>query len=182
MSQPAQSPTTHKLVCFLLAGQEFAAPIREVKETIALRPLTRVFLVPPFVAGLMNLRGEVVAVLDLFELLGFAPRSLHGEVDRRRNPDAAIVILRPPEALGARAANRAAAGLLVDRMIGVRDVPLESLQPAPPTLSSEAASYLRGVATVDDPPRPLLCLDLEKVLTTERLRPFRRETHSGDRP
>src|SRR3954471_24215357 len=123
----------HKLVCFQLAGQEFAAPIRAVKETIALRPLTRVFLVPPFVAGLMNLRGEVVAVLDLGLLLGFAPRSL--EVDRRRNPDAAIVILRPPESLGARAANRAAAGLLVDRMIGVRDVPVSSLQPAPATLS-----------------------------------------------
>ena len=45
--------------------------------------------------------------------------------------------------------------------------------------SAEAASYLRGVATVGDPPRPLLCLDLEKVLTNERLRPFRREGQRG---
>ncbi|HUH04251.1 MAG TPA: chemotaxis protein CheW, partial [Kofleriaceae bacterium] len=59
-----------KLVCFFLAGQEYAAPITEVKETMLLRPITRVFLTPPWLAGIINLRGDVVAVIDLARLLG----------------------------------------------------------------------------------------------------------------
>jgi purine-binding chemotaxis protein CheW len=161
------------MVCFLLGGQELAAPIRAVKETIGIRPLTRVFLVPPFVAGLMNLRGEVVAVLDLGQLLGFGAHTV--DTDRRRHPEAAIVILRPSEALGTRAQGRAAAGLLVERLIGVRDVPAELVQPTPATLHPETALYLRGVATMGDPPRPLLLIDPEKVLAAEQLRPFRRD-------
>ena len=172
-------PAAEKHVCFQLAGQAFAAPVRAVKETISVRPLTPVFLVPPFVAGLMNLRGEVVAVLDLAQLLGLSDGS---EGDRRRSPEAAIVILRPSEALGTRAQGRAAAGLLVDRMLGVSDVPQQAVRPPPPTLAADTAIYLRGVASIEEPPRPLLLLDPEKVLTTERLRPFRRDRAQGATP
>jgi purine-binding chemotaxis protein CheW len=135
-----------KLVCFTLGGQQFGVPIRSVKESVPFRPITRVFLVPPFVAGLINLRGEVVAVLDLARLLGLPHRVREGE--------AAIVILRGLPAAGARAQGHAAAGLLVDRLTGVRDVAEEAVRPPPPTLEADAASYLSGVATCDDPPRP----------------------------
>ena len=163
-----------KLLCFHVAGQDFGVPIGAVKETIPERPLTRLFLVPPFVAGLINLRGEVVAVLDLAELLGLASSSTH----RRDDPDAAILILRASSAeAGGRAGERAAAGLLVDALRGARDIPLHELRPPPATLEAEAASYLRGVVTISDEhgaPRPLALLDPERVLDTERLRPFRR--------
>ncbi|HEY7955015.1 MAG TPA: chemotaxis protein CheW [Polyangia bacterium] len=161
-----------KVICFTVAGQELAAPIRAVKETIRFRPLTRVFLTPPLVAGLINLRGEVVAVLDLAELLG-----LPSAGRRREDPDAAILILRATSTEGGRAGERAAAGLLVDALHGARDVPLGELRPAPATLDAEAAAYLRGVVTISDEhgaPRPLALLDPERVLDTERLRPFRR--------
>jgi len=155
-----------KLVCFTLGGQQFGVPIRAVKESVPYRPITRVFLVPPFVAGLINLRGEVVAVLDLARLLGL-PHEI-------READAAIVILRALETAGARAQGHAAAGLLVDRLLGVRDVPDDAVRPPPTTLEADAAAYLSGVATIDDPPRPLLLLDPERVLTTDQLRPFQR--------
>jgi len=147
-------------VCFTVGGQELGAPIRAVKETLPERPITRVFLTPPLLAGLTNLRGEVVAVIHLGRLL-----------ELPEAPDATehnIVILRSQRA------NRAAAGLLVDRLLGVRDVDDTDVQPPPATLSPEPASYLRGLARAGDPPRPLLVLDVEKVLQTERLKPFRR--------
>ena len=164
-----------KLLCFHVAGQDFALPIGAVKETLPERPLTRLFLVPPFVAGLINLRGEVVAVLDLAALLGL------GAGARRDGRN--IVVLRAsllPSAPGNRdprhAANRPAAGLLVDRLDGVHDLAPASLQPPPPTLHAESACYLDGVAQHGDPVRPLMILAPERLLSTERLAPFRRET------
>jgi purine-binding chemotaxis protein CheW len=167
---------SQKLVCFTVGGQELGIPIRAVKETIPLRPVTRVFLVPPFVAGLINLRGEVVAVLELARLLGLETRlgADLSDGDQRRHPDAAIVILRAPEGRGGRGASRAACGLLVERLHGVKDIGDETLHAPPPTLQPEAASYLTGVATSGEPRRPLLVIDPEKVIGTERLRPFKR--------
>src|SRR3954469_1632423 len=133
------SPQLEKLVCFELAGQTFGLPIRAVTETFPLRPLTRVCLVPPVIAGLMNLRGEVVAVLDLAQMVG-----LPHAPPREGDPNAAVVILRVPDAWGVRSPGRAACGLLADRLSGVRDV--GALSPPPSSIEAEAASYLRGVA------------------------------------
>jgi hypothetical protein len=63
-------------------------------------------------------------------------------------------------------------------MRGVHE-PAQALRPPPPTLDPEAASYLRGVVTVLDPPSPLLVLDPERVLASERLRPFRQTSQPG---
>jgi chemotaxis signal transduction protein len=151
-----------KLVCFTVGGQELGAPIRAVKETLPERPITRVFLLPQVLAGLTNLRGEVVAVIHLARLL---------ELEDASETEHNIVILRA-QALGR--ANRAACGLLVDRLLGVRDVDDSAILPPPGTLSPEPASYLRGLAKAGDPPRPLLVLDVDKVLATERLKPYRK--------
>ena len=170
-----------KLLCFHVAGQDFGVPIAAVKETIPERPLTRLFLVPPFVAGLINLRGEVVAVLDLGRLLALDDSGA-GEGGRRAPPKN-IVILRASLLAGVRdprhAANRPAAGLFVDRLDGVRDVADGDLRPPPATLAAEPAGYLDGVvaaAREDGPPRPLLVLAPERVLGSHHLTPYRRES------
>jgi purine-binding chemotaxis protein CheW len=167
-----------KLLCFHVAGQDFGVPIGAVQSTIAERPLTRLFLVPPFVAGLINLRGEVVAVLDLAALLALAPAE-PSAAGGRRKPERNVIILRASLLPGVRdarhAANRPAAGLLVDRLDGVRDLAPGALRPPPPTLAAEPAAYLDGVAAAGDPPRPLLLLAPERVLGSARLSPFRRE-------
>ena len=62
-----------RLVSFQLGDQSLGAPVEQVKETIVLRPITRVFLVPPWLAGIINLRGDVVAVIDLSQFLGLPP-------------------------------------------------------------------------------------------------------------
>jgi chemotaxis signal transduction protein len=167
-----------KLLCFQAGGQTFGAPIRAIKETLPERPLTRVFLVPDLVAGLMNLRGEVVAVLDLPRMLGLKPAErTHG-----RPSDAAIVILRGLEAQGSARAARAACGLWVERLDGVRDVPDEAIKPPPATLDPSTAQFLSAIAASDPNqtglPRPVLILDPERILGCETLRPYRREARA----
>jgi chemotaxis signal transduction protein len=162
----AAQASSGKLVCFELAGQAFGLPIRAVKETLPMRPLTRVCLVPPVVAGLMNLRGEVVAVLDLAQLVGLP--------GARDVADPSVVILRVPESWGARGQGRAACGLLVDKLLGVRDLDESALREPPPSLEAEAASYLRGVVKMEDSAAALAVLDPDRVLGSERLKPYRR--------
>ena len=140
-----------KLVCFLLHGQEYAADIANVVETLAVRPITRVFLTPSWLAGIMNLRGDVVAVLDLSSLLGMAPSLV--------TDDSRIVL--------ARHAGRRA-GLLVDGLAELRSASLDQLQPAPVTLAPEVAGYLRGILTV--PPGDVVrVLDLPALFESEEI-------------
>ncbi len=150
----AASPT--KLVCFYLNDQEYAARISDVKETLTIRPISRVFLTPEWVAGIINLRGDVVAVLDLSLMLGMRPT--------RPDDASRILIARVGELR---------AGIIVDRMAELRDLDLSELQPPPPTLSSDAAALMLGITTVEDS-KPLRVLDLHHLFETERLREFRR--------
>lgn len=148
------SPT--RLVCFYLNDQEYAARIGDVKETLTLRPISRVFLTPAWVAGIINLRGDVVAVLDLSLMLGMRPTKL--------GDDSRILVAR---------VGQLHAGILVDRMADLRDLDLSELQPPPPTLAGSAAALMLGIATVEDS-KPLRVLDLRHIFESERLHDYRR--------
>jgi purine-binding chemotaxis protein CheW len=148
-----------KLVCFALGEQVFGLPIDAVQEAVALRPITPVFLVPSFVRGIMNLRGEVVAVLDLLRLLGLeAPRITE---------HSRVVVVRQEH--GRREVR--VAGLLADSLCGVMDLPEKAIQPCPATLPPSVAGYVRGVVSRDE--GPILVLDLEHLLAAEPLAPYR---------
>lgn len=148
----ADDPAGRRLVCFALAGQSFGAPIEAVKEAVPLRPITPVFLVPPFVRGIMNLRGDVVAVLDLLRLLGLEAPEIS---DHSR-----VVIVRH----GARTT-----GLLADELRGVMGVDPAAVQPPPATLPAGVAVYLQGVVSGRD---PLMVLDLGAIFDAEPLAPY----------
>jgi purine-binding chemotaxis protein CheW len=168
---PAQGQD--KVICFQLRGQEFALPITGVKETIAARPLTRLPHCPPCVAGLINLRGDVVAVLDLARLLDLPHAPLPAPPEGRR-----IILLRG-------AGPRALCGLLCDALSAAQRLPEGAVRPLPDALPETPRAYLRGMARLEEEPAPggalgeragrlLLLLDLDRVLAAEPLRPFRR--------
>jgi len=150
------APGATKLVCFLLQGQEYAADIAAIKETMLVRPLTRVFLTPPWLAGIINLRGDVVAVLDLAQLLGLSPTVITDE-------SRFVIALHDGKV----------AGVVVDEMAELRTLDLSQLQPPPPTLSSQGAALLRGVATVQGG-AALRVLDMKSLFESERVRIFQR--------
>ncbi len=146
-----------KLVCFHLHAQEYAANIEDIKETMAVRPITSVFLTPPWLLGIINLRGDVVAVLDLAQLLGL-PATAPTE-------DSRIIIARH---------DGRSVGIIVDDTAELRTMDLDDLQPPPATLSADGAALLKGIATVDDG-APLRVLDLPALFASEHLRVFQRQ-------
>src|ERR1041384_5340407 len=113
--------TPLRLVCFELRDQELALPIDDVRETLPVPPITRVFLVPPCLAGVFSLRGDIVPVIDLGLLLGL-PATAVGN-------DSKIVVV--DHAAGV-------AGIVVDRLRDLRTVE-PPLEPPPVHLRGEVA-------------------------------------------
>jgi len=148
-----------KLVCFDLGGRELAASIDEVRETVDMRPITPVFRTPPCVAGITNLRGEILAVLDVALLLGLPPS--------RRDPSTRILVVdaEPPDDRPVRSA-----GLLVDRLGPIRDIGAGDIVPVPVTMPASEAALLEGIVPLDT--HPLAVLDLHRVLDAPSLAPF----------
>jgi len=144
-----------KLVCFFLHGRELAAPIDAVRETVGLTPITPVFLMPPCVAGITSLRGEILAVLDTAVLMGMAPC--------KRDPGTRIVIVEHADR---------AAGLLVDGLGSIPEVADDAVGPIPPTVPPNIAGMLEGVLTLPD--RPIAVLDIERLLDAPDLAPYAR--------
>jgi purine-binding chemotaxis protein CheW len=152
------------LVSFHVRGQWLGCEIQHVKETIVLGPLTRVFLTPPWVAGIISLRGDVVAVLDLGLFVGLAPIV--------PQPDTRIVIVRR----AARSVpDERVAGLLVDKLADVRAIDPDTIASPPPTLAPELGNLLGGISTMADG-TPLAILDLAKLFDSERLQKLSRRT------
>jgi len=108
----------------------YGLPVEHVQEVIAMRAITRVFHAPAALAGVTNLRGEVLPVLELGVLLGAEAETPTGE--------ARIVVVREP------GGQKRRAGLRVDQLSGLRDVPAE-LSPPPSTASERARAAIRGV-------------------------------------
>lgn len=152
-AQDAASPATTplRLVCFRVRDQELGLPIQAVRETIRIRPITRVFLTPPWLVGIFSLRGEIVPAVDLAPWLGL-PRTQVGEESR-------LVVVR---LLGK------VLGLLADALAELRVLDPALIMPPPPTLSAEQAALLSGVA--DTPTGTVRIIHPEALLRSERMR------------
>jgi purine-binding chemotaxis protein CheW len=144
-------------VSFVVDGRDFAAPIEHVRETVALRPITPVFATPKCVAGICNLRGEILAVVDPGPLLGLHPG---------RATDGRIVVVSPDP--------QRKAGLWVDMLGALYEIADEDIAPPPPTLRPETSAVLDGVVPL--PERPLSILSIDRLLATPEL------ARLGERP
>lgn len=152
----ATAETTEMLVCFFLGKQEYALPISQVREVVLPVKSTPVVYTPPFVLGIINLRGEIVAILDISLFFGLQAISV---TDKSR-----IIIVE---------ANGVTAGLMVDAVAKVKEIRPEAIASAPPTLDSIKAGFIRGVVQLDE--HPLILLALESILAAEEMQSLRGE-------
>lgn len=175
-----------KHVCFRMHGQEFALDIAAVRETMVVRPITRVFLAPPHFAGIINLRGDVVPVLDVAQLLGlppiamthdtrivlcqYRPGQVRGVEGGAAEPSGGVAQPAGNDSAGA----TLSAGILVDELGELRMLDLARIEPPPPTLPRDTAALLGGVVMLDDH-APLQVLDIARLFTSDRVRVFQRE-------
>jgi purine-binding chemotaxis protein CheW len=131
-----------EVVQFAVARQRLAVETAHVREVCRFQDLTPVPCTPPFVCGIVNVRGQILTVLDLRRLLDLPDPGL---IDRQH-----VVIVH---------ADGVELGLLADGTPRVCRVRTADIQPPPPTLAGAGSVYLRGV-TADG----LALLDVVRLL------------------
>jgi purine-binding chemotaxis protein CheW len=146
MIVPNEARADEQILLFRLGADEFGIPVSAVRE-VTLRPkrLTSLPRAPAFVDGVMNLRGQVVPVIDQRRRFGIP------HADAARKP---VLVV----ALGA-----SLAGFVVDAVTRVASVDAQALQPAP-DLGLGNASVIDRVATLDIGGRLVLLVDPQELL------------------
>lgn len=130
-----------ELITFEVEGQLFGLDIMAIREIRAWTPVTRLPSVPTYVAGVVNLRGTVLPVIDLAARLGWDPTEA--------TPRHAIIVTQ----IGGQAR-----GLIVDSVSDIVTIAQDALQPPPAASEEGIADFLEGLAISDD--RMILVLDL----------------------
>ena len=141
-------------LAFTMGGETFAMGIRSIKEVLQFDSLTQVPLMPPFLRGVINLRGAVVPVIDLFIRFGRPPIP----TSRRT----CVVIL---EVTGAE--DTAVLGVMVDNVSEVLEIGESEIEPAPAFGSDIRADFIRGIAKVGG--KFVLLLDANQVLSVDEM-------------
>lgn len=153
-AQAGDAGGVQQYLTFVLSGEVFAIGILAIKEIIEYTNLTAVPMTPPYVRGVINLRGAVVPVLDLSVRFG-KPAS---PVTKRT----CIVIVEIE--LGG---ERHDVGVVVDTVNAVLDIPATEIEPPPSFGAQIRTDFVQGMGKVGG--RFVILLDVNQVLAAEDL-------------
>ena len=137
-----------QLVVFVMENEEFACGINSVREVLKMIKVTPLPRSLDFVEGVINMRGDVIPVIDLrkrFEL-----------PEAERTDESRIIIVEVEEQM---------VGLIVDSVREVISLDNKQIQEAPNQVAGGKTDLITGVGKVDD--RMLIILDLDRILTSE---------------
>ncbi len=136
-----------EVVEFVLGPEHYGIESCHIREIHPLNEFTPLPCTPSFVLGLVNVRGQILSIINLKRLFDLPEKGL---TDLNK-----VIIVH---------ANHMELGILADAILGVRGIALEELHPALPTLTGVREDYLKGI-TKD----PLVVLDIERILSDEKI-------------
>jgi purine-binding chemotaxis protein CheW len=146
------SPESSQYLTFNLGDEVFAMDIRTVREIIQHAAMTIVPLMPPFVRGVINLRGAVVPVIDL--------QSRFGRARAQVGKKTCIVIFD-----ASRDNEKMELGLMVDAVSEVIEIAQAQIEPPPQFGSSIQRDYILGLGKVDG--KFIVILEPERALNID---------------
>lgn len=126
--QDEQNDNSVKFVTFLLGNETYAVHASKVNEVLRHTDITPVPGSPSFVLGIINLRGDVLTVIDTREIFGLEPEEISAQ--------SRIVVVELEDY---------AVGALVDRVAEVVDLNEASIEPSPNTGNDQATMFMQGV-------------------------------------
>lgn len=137
-----------QVVSFRLGSEEYGVDIAQVQEIIRMVEITHVPRAPHFMEGVINLRGQLIPIIDLRTRFGM-PR-----IDSTKNTR--IVVTE----IGSKRV-----GIVVDGVSEVLNIPLDNVEEAPEMIAGIGTEYIQGVGKVGE--RLIIMLDLTMVISGE---------------
>ena len=122
-----------QLVVFNLGSEEFGVNINEVNSILKMSPITRIPNAQDYIEGVINLRGQIMVVIDLAKKLGLP--------QKERDKNTRIIVIETSETM---------VGMIVDHSREVIRISEEQIQPPPALITQKVKSeYLEGVAIIN---------------------------------
>lgn len=140
--------TDHKqLIIFRLGDEEFGVEISKVREVTKLPEITKLPNVPDYIEGVINLRGNVLPLINLHKCLGL-------KVAEKTSSTRVIVISSQ---------NEGNVGIIVDFVSEVLHLDEKNIDSSSPVLGNR---YIRGIAKINN--RPIILLELRGILSAKK--------------
>ena len=153
MTNTAELEQDHPLqwVTLTLDNETYGINVMQVQEVLRVPEIAPVPGAPDYVLGIINLRGNVVTVIDTRKRFGLPARKM--------DEDAQIVILE---------SHRQVVGILVDTVAEVIELRASKIEPAPDVGRDRNAQFIKGVFSQDG--KLLILVDLERLLSDDEWR------------
>ena len=116
---------------FVLEGERYALDIQLVREVVGMIPITAIPRAPPYIAGVINHRGEITNIINLANLLGLPFSEIRSS--------SKIILLVPQAAAGSNV------GIIADDVSGVMQVAQADVENLSEGLASEVSSFVKGI-------------------------------------
>ncbi|MDD3269139.1 MAG: chemotaxis protein CheW [Syntrophomonadaceae bacterium] len=153
-----------QMVVFRLAGEQFGVRITQVQEINRLSKITKVPRAPGYVEGVVNLRGDVIPVIDLRKRF---------ELERKEYTEFTRIIVSD--------INKKKVGLIVDEVLEVLRVPRKLLEDTPDILQDkQVQKFMDGIANLEK--RMIMMLNLENVLLEKEWQKIAQISNPGPEP
>ena len=160
-----ENEDAHKYLTFLLPGKVYAVSIMKVKEIIEYGKVIDVPMMPDFINGAINLRGQVIPVIDLSVRLGGDA----AEVARRSCIVVVDLLL---------AGKNMKVGLLVDAVSKVVDFQESQIDAAPSFNGNINTDYIEGMGKTDD--GFIILLNIDSLLSMDDMKQFAQINEESD--
>ncbi len=153
---PAAPEAVVQLIVFRLGDEDYGIRIEQVKEVTITPEVVRMPKTPPFIKGITNLRGDIIAVVDLEERFQLRPAG-------RPVPEFSytLAVEAPDYTLG----------LIVREVPRPITIPVSAIEPAPEFVqdTGQRDKYLEGIAKLPDGQGVIIVLDMPKLLTPSEI-------------
>ena len=139
---------TFQFINFLVDKEWYGIEIIKVKEIIKVPEITILPSTPGFIAGICNLRGNILTVINIKRIFGLS--------DTLETPESRVVVVE---------SGKITLGFLVDAVSEVVDLPKSAIDDPLVTLEGEKGEYIIGEAKLDD--KLVAMLDVDKLIQTQ---------------
>ena len=137
-----------KFAVFNISGEEFGIELGRIAEIVKFQKSTPLPKVPAFISGVINIRGDVIPLVDLRKRLGVEPSHIQGRI---------IITKIYEEKIG----------LLVDAVKEIVSIEKESIASTPSFFKGLKSEYIMGIGKVAD--RLIVILNLDNLLSSEEM-------------
>jgi len=153
---PAAPEAVVQLIVFRLGDEDYGIRIEQVKEVTITPEVVKMPKTPPFIKGIANLRGDIIAIVDLEERFQLRPAG-------RPVPDFSYTLaVEAPEYT---------LGLMVREVPRPITIPVSLIEPAPEFVQDigQREKYLEGIAKLPDGQGVIIVLDMPKLLNPSEI-------------